>query len=213
MSVNIPGMTMSGFIDALGSRTPAPGGGSALKGEISPPIIGGGAVAALLGASGAGLLLWAAEYAKWEEGTPDPRPRLKEISAGLLALAQEDVEVFTAFKTAQAKKSSDPAGYGRAVDAITEVPVRFCESAVEALETVPVILRSAPRSYACDIAIGVAGLEACADGGRLLAGVNLGFAGGPGRDSMSARLSSAGARLEKIRNSNSPLLMRALPGK
>jgi len=198
MSGTIPAMTLSGFIGALGARTPSPGGG---------------AVAALLGASGAGLLLWAAEYGKWEDGSRDPRPRLKELSAGLLSLAQEDVEVFSAYYSARGKKDSDPEGYSRAVGAITEVPAKFCERAVEALETVPEVLRHAPRSYACDIAIAVAGLEACADGGRLLAGVNLGFQGGPDREKMSARLCAVEARLEKVRHANSPLLMRALPGK
>jgi len=198
MSGPIPAMTLTGFIEALGERTPSPGGG---------------AVAALLGASGAGLLLWASEYGKWDGGAKDPRPRLRELSGGLLALAQKDVEVFTAYHSARAKKDSDPAGYARAVGAITEVPVQLCEYAVEALETVPAVLRQTPRSYACDIAIAVAGLEACADGGRLLAGVNLGFPGGPVGGQAAARLSAAGVRLEKVRRSNSPFLMRALPGK
>jgi formiminotetrahydrofolate cyclodeaminase len=198
MSNMIPDMTISGFLGALGSHTPSPGGG---------------AVAALSGASGASLLLMAAEFSGWTDGSPDPRPRLKELSARILALAQEDAEVYAAYSAARTSKESDPAGYARAVEAIAETPAKFCETAVEALELVPVIIRHAPKWFACDIAIAASGLEACADGGRLLSGINVASLKEPAKSRMAERLAAVEAKLEKVRRTNSPLLMRALPGK
>jgi len=198
MSTPIPEMTLSGFLDSLGSRTPSPGGG---------------AVAALSGASGAGLLLMAAEFGKWDDGSPDPRPRMKALSSELLALAQEDAEVYSVYSAARLKKDSDPAGYAKAVEAIAEVPAKFCERAIEALEMVPTIISHAPKWFACDIAIASSGLENCATGGRLLSGINVASLSGPARERMTARLQEIEGRLEKVCRTNSPLLLRALPGK
>lgn len=191
-------MTITEFLESLGSRTPSPGGG---------------AVAALSGASGAALLLMAAEFGKWDDGSADPRPRLKELSSRILALAREDAEVYASYSSARTTKDADPAGYAKAVEAIAEAPAKFCESAVEALELVPAIIKHAPKWFACDIAIAVSALEACADGGRVLSGINVASLKDPARGRMAERLQALEARLEVLRRTNSPLLMRALPGK
>jgi len=194
----LPGLTLEKFLQALGSKTPSPGGG---------------AVAAVAGASGAALLLMAAEYSEWPAGTEDPRARLKELAVELLGLAQEDAVAYAAYSEARNRKKEDPAGYAGALGEIARVPLTACERAVEALGKVPSIIARAPKWFACDVAIATSSLETAATGTRLLAGINVAFLAAGAREALAARLAAAEGELERCTRANAPLLLRALPGK
>jgi formiminotetrahydrofolate cyclodeaminase len=194
----LPGLSLEKFLVELGAKTPSPGGG---------------AVAALAGASGAALLLMAAEYSDWPAGTVDPRARLRELSAELLRLAQADAEAYAAYSAARTRRKEDPEAWTKALGGIARAPLTACERAVEALGKVPAVLARAPKWFACDVAIASSSLETCAAGTRLLAGINVAGFSGAGREELVARLNAVDAALERALCMNSPLLLRALPGK
>ena len=186
------------FLEALGQRTPTPGGG---------------AVAALSGAMGAAQLLMIAEYAKWEPGESDPRARLKELSGELLQLAQEDAEAYGAYVQARARKKEDPVVYVKAQETIAEVPLNVLDRCVEVLVMVPDVLRRAPGWFACDVSIAADCLETGAPGARSLCGANLGSLAAPTVQRFAARLSEAERRQERARRVLGPLLLSRLPAR
>jgi len=194
----VPEMTVSEFIKELGSKTPSPGGG---------------AVAALSGAMGAAQLLMVAEFAQWEEGSKDPRSGLGEISRHLLEYAKMDAEAYAAYSEARGKRKEDPEGYAKAVERITEVPACVMEACVAAMALAPEILPRAPKWFACDVSIAFNSLVTGAEGGRALAGSNLGSLKGPVGDAISVRLKNAEAVLEKVSREFRPLLLARLPGR
>ena len=193
----VPEMTVSEFIKELGSKTPSPGGG---------------AVAALSGAMGAAQLLMVAEFATWEEGK-DPKAGLRAFSQGLLDYARMDAEAYAAYSEARSKRKEDPDGYAKALERITEVPVGVMESCVGALVLAAEILPRAPKWFACDVSIAVNSLMTGAQGGRALAGSNLGMLKGPIVDAFATRLKNAETILETDTAQFRPLLLARLPGR
>jgi len=194
----VGGMGVEQFLAALGSRTPSPGGG---------------AVSALSGALGSAQLLMVAEYSKWEDGAPDPRGRLRELGAILLALATEDAEAYASYSVAKGKRKEDPEAYARAQERIADVPRRILETCVEACEMVADTLIRAPAWFACDTAIAAGCLVTGAEGARSLCGANLDSLPVPAAEALSAKLSALERRLESCRRKLGPLMLTRLPGK
>ncbi len=194
----IPDMTLTGFAAALGSRTPSPGGG---------------AVAALAGSMGAGLLLMIAEYSEWPAGAEDPRPCLRELSNTLLKLAQEDAEAYAGYSAARGKRKDDQAGYAKALEAITTVPLKAAEAAVEALERIAPVLGRAPKWFGGDAAIAASSLKVCYQGALVLCRMNLAGLKEDRKPPLASRLAEAERRFETVERATAPRLLRALPGK
>jgi formiminotetrahydrofolate cyclodeaminase len=186
------------FLAALGSKTPSPGGG---------------AVSALSGALGSAQLLMVAEYSKWEDGAPDPKGRLRELGATLLALATEDAEAYSEYSIARGKRKEEPEAYARAQERIADVPLRILEACVEACEKVSETLKRAPAWFACDTAIAAGCLTTGAEGARALCGANLGYLPAPSAEALAAKLAALERRLESCRREMDPLMLTRLPGK
>ena len=195
---DLPSMRLEEFLRALGSRTPSPGGG---------------AVAALSGAMGASLLLMVAEYSEQAPAGDDSKSRLQGISERFLELAREDAVAYAAYSAARARRKEEPAAYAASQEAIALVPLEAMERAIEALELLPGILSRAPKWFAGDAAIAAGGLEACAEGMRMLGGVNISGIKGPAGEKHAGRLAKAEERLTKVLRRIEPLILRKLPGK
>jgi formiminotetrahydrofolate cyclodeaminase len=108
-------MTLEDFLDAVGDRTPAPGGGA------------GAAVGCALGAA---LTEMAARFA----GLDDVAARAGELRARGLALADEDLEAYAPVLAALRLPADDPArpeAIRAASSAAAEVPLAIAEAAAE----------------------------------------------------------------------------------
>jgi len=113
MADGLGSMTVEEMLGAVGSRTPAPGGG---------------AVAALAGALGAALGRMAAGYSDRGEGAEEAAgiaARLESSRAVLLRLADEDAAAFERFQALSRLGADDPAraGLGEAAREAAGVPL------------------------------------------------------------------------------------------
>lgn len=147
--------TVAGFIHAVASEAPAPGGGS---------------VAALAGALGAALGTMVANLSahkrgwddRWEEFS-DWAVRGKDIHERLLALVDEDTTAFDALVAAMrgVRGTDDPAAH-EALEAATrgaiEVPLRVMEASREAMDVIATMAAEGLGSSVSDA--GVAALLA-----------------------------------------------------
>ena len=191
MAGRVPDATVAGFLSALGSRSPSPGGG---------------ATAALAGALGAAQLLMGAEYATWE-GAADPRPALQAIVVALPELAERDAEAYGRFAAARKTRTEDPGAFARATADILRVPVEIMEHCVGALAVLPGTLRRAPGWFACDLGIAYDCLKTGIEGARSLAGANLAPVAPGDRDAgIVKRLAAAEQSYDALRRTIDPLL-------
>src|SRR5215467_3945000 len=147
MSEPLLDMTVRGFLDALASGTPTPGGGS---------------VAALSAAMAAGLITMVCDltigkqqYAAFEAEARALRTRAEALRAELQTLAQDDVEVFNhlsaAYKlprTTEADAASRRAAIQKVTRQATEVPLRVARAAVALLPLCAPLVRDGNRTAA-----------------------------------------------------------------
>ncbi len=190
--------TVADLLEALGAKTPSPGGG---------------ATAALTGALGAAQLKMVAEYSPWENPSEDPRARLRALATQLSGLAQEDAEAYAAYAAARPRRKEDPAGWAVVQARIAEVPARVAEGSLEALGAAAAVLARAPKWFAVDVAIAVGCLMTAAEGARALCGGNVDGLAGEARTAYVARLARADARRESLRGTLEPLLLARLPAR
>jgi formiminotetrahydrofolate cyclodeaminase len=186
------------FLEALGSRTPSPGGG---------------ATAALTAALGAAQLKMVAEYVKWEAGAPDPRAELGRIAQELAGLAQRDADAYAAYSAANKRKAEDPAAFEREKAAILEVPVAMLETCLAALRHVEPVLPRAPQWFVCDLAIAVGCLRTAFDGAYGLTAANLKPHPPTTRHPVVGdRVIAARAEFDRLRRELDPRLLARLGG-
>ncbi len=164
--------TVRGFVEAVGARSSAPGGGSvaALMGSLG----------AALGAMGGWLTYGRRKYEHLDEAMRRSLPPLVEIQEELLRVVDADTEAFTDFLEAlrlpketaaqqQARREAMQAGLKKA----TLVPFRTMELADRAWEPMLEIARVGQFSSRSDVEVGAKALEACLYGAYRNVVVNL----------------------------------------
>lgn len=124
--VSLADLTIKGFLEALGAKTPAPGGGAA---------------AALTGAIAAAQAQMVVAYSVGKKGLEEHRETLEQGAARLakirdkfLALADEDAKAYTRLREALALAKDDPAradAVGGAAREAMAAPVAALELADE----------------------------------------------------------------------------------
>lgn len=130
--MELKGMTLTGFTEALASKAAVPGGGgaSALA----------GALGAALGSMVGEFTLGKPKYAAVEEQMRDLTDRAKALSGELLAMIDADAEAFTPLSRAYSIPRDDPgreAELERCLRLAAEAPMgilRLCCEAVELME-------------------------------------------------------------------------------
>jgi len=166
------GKTVRDFVDTLGSRAPAPGGGS---------------VASLCGALGSALAAMVGQLTTGKKGYEavwDEQDRAavaaQALKEAFLADIDADTAAFDAIMAAFALPKGSPEdkqARGRAIQAATrgaiEVPLRVLERCLPALDTVDVAVRGNANARS-DAGVGALVLRACAEGAYYNVNINLG---------------------------------------
>ena len=162
------------LLDATSSRQPTPGGGS---------------VAALSGAFGAGLVLMAARIslhkAQKAGNTPDPAltaalDTLEGVQDRLHRLADEDVAVFRGYvdatrlpRSTDEEKAARRAALDRAGEAARAAPLGTAQACIEALEQAQACLEHVHPEVISDVGAGAALLRGALEAALLTLDINL----------------------------------------
>ncbi len=155
--------TVSGFLDAISSPDPTPGGGTA---------------AAFAGAMGASLVIGVAGLTRTRHNTEDDRAALAAARIAmlplrnrLLALGDADADAYdqvtSAYKLPKATDEDKRArkdAIQRALRAATVVPLDTVRAAVEAIAPAKAVARAGNPSAASDVGVALGLLEAAASG-------------------------------------------------
>jgi methenyltetrahydrofolate cyclohydrolase len=164
--------SIAGFLSALASSAPTPGGGSA---------------AALAGAMGAALLSMVGAMASRRAPSEADVDRLQQagrrcarLSARLTTLVDEDSDAYDAVaaayrlpKSSDAEKRERTARIQAALKEAADPPVEVMERAAEAAEAAVVIARFGNPNAASDVGVALELLGAAARGARLNVDINL----------------------------------------
>lgn len=154
MDQSLLNLSCTGFLDALGSRNPAPGGGgaSALVGALS----------ASLGHMVCEYTVGKKRYAQFEDDVRAAMSSLTRLGQELQALVDEDASAYSLVSEAYALGKDDPARAGavnRALDAAAVTPLRTmaaCAQALDAFEELSLkgsMLLQADVYCACELAM------------------------------------------------------------
>ena len=154
MDQSLLNLSCTGFLDALGSRSPAPGGGgvSALVGALS----------ASLGHMVCEYTVGKKRYAQFEDDVRAAMSSLTRLGQELQALVDEDASAYSLVSEAYALGKDDPARAGavnRALDAAAVAPLRTmaaCAQALDAFEELSLkgsMLLQADVYCACELAM------------------------------------------------------------
>ena len=174
--MKIPQMTVSSYLDLLGSDTPAPGGGSA---------------SALCGAQGAalvamvaGLTLGKSKYADNQELCLSVEKNATKLKNALVAQADEDAQAFNlvsaAFKLPKVtdeEKSARKAAIAAATLTATQVPFKTMELCLETLHYAKALVGHSNTNAASDLGVASLNLIAGIRGAWLNVLINLGGIG------------------------------------
>ncbi|MBW3552058.1 MAG: glutamate formimidoyltransferase [Gemmatimonadetes bacterium] len=166
------GKTVRGFVEAVGSRSAAPGGGS---------------VAALMGALGAGLgamVGWLTygrrKYEHLDGAVRENLPPLVEVQETLLRAVDADTEAFAAFMDAmqmprdtEARKAARRKAMQEGLKKATLVPLGTMEVADRAWDPMLELARVGQFSSRSDLDVGAKALEACLYGAHRNVLINL----------------------------------------
>jgi glutamate formiminotransferase/formiminotetrahydrofolate cyclodeaminase len=183
--------TVTGFVHAVASEAPAPGGGS---------------VAALAGALGAGLGTMVANLSahkrgwdeRWEEFS-DWAVRGKDLHARLLRLVDEDTIAFDALvaarRAARALEDLEAAeGVEAATRAAIEVPLAVMGATLEAMEVIAAMAAAGLASSVSDAGVGALLARAAVRGAHLNVRINaVGLTDAKTRDEYLARAAGMAA--------------------
>ncbi|MBX9737521.1 MAG: cyclodeaminase/cyclohydrolase family protein [Phycisphaerales bacterium] len=161
-------LTLDDFLNALASKTPAPGGG---------------ATAAVVGAVGVAQALMVVEYSIGKKDLAEHRELLSAALAKLtrarqvlLTLADEDGTAYAALNALQKLPEGDPVRVSElpaAAKASAMVPMFVLATCVEALETLAGIKGKTNRFLESDLRISAIALSAAAQSSRCNVEVNL----------------------------------------
>ena len=154
MDQSLLNLSCTGFLDALGSRSPVPGGGgvSALVGALS----------ASLGHMVCEYTVGKKRYARFEDDVRAAMSSLTRLGQELQALVDEDASAYSLVSEAYALGKDDPARAGavnRALDAAAVAPLRTmaaCAQALDAFEELSLkgsMLLQADVYCACELAM------------------------------------------------------------
>lgn len=129
MDQSLLNLSCTGFLDALGSRSPAPGGGgaSALVGALS----------ASLGHMVCEYTVGKKRYAQFEDDVRAAMSSLTRLGQELQTLVDEDASAYSLVSEAYALGKDDPARAGavnRALDAAAVAPLRTMAACAQALD-------------------------------------------------------------------------------
>ena len=129
MDQSLLNLSCTGFLDALGSRSPVPGGGgvSALVGALS----------ASLGHMVCEYTVGKKRYAEFEDDVRATMSSLTRLGQELQALVDEDASAYSLVSEAYALGKDDPARAGavnRALDAAAVAPLRTMAACAQALD-------------------------------------------------------------------------------
>ena len=166
-------LNVTGFLDALSSADPTPGGGSA---------------AALVGATGAALLAMVAGMPKSRTNAAEERsaldsahPQLMAHQATLVELIDRDASaydlVIAAFRLPKAtddEKAARRAAVQKATQIATEVPLDTIRACVDAMRAGRAVAAHGNQNAASDAKVGYRLLMAAAQGAQDNVEINLG---------------------------------------
>jgi methenyltetrahydrofolate cyclohydrolase len=165
-------LQLSGFLEALASPNPTPGGGTA---------------SAIAGAMGASLLMMVAGLSKSRTGGEEGRVALAEAGAALAsvrdrlaALAETDAEAFDGVmaayrlpKSTDEEKTARNAAIQQGLKAATTTPLDTLRVAAEAMHLAVSVATHGSRAAASDVGVAVSLLEAAAEGATANVLINL----------------------------------------
>ena len=172
--------SLAGFLDALASEAPTPGGGTAA------------ATAAAMGAALAemvsGLTLSKEKYAASHDAVRPIAEAARAARRDFLALAREDAEAYDAVvaarrlpKASEEEKRSRDTAIAAANRRATEVPMRTARAAAALLAHLPVLVERGNPNAASDVGSAALLLDAATEAALLNVGINLsGNAADPG---------------------------------
>lgn len=166
--------SMNTFLDELASSAPAPGGGS---------------VAALSGALGAGLIsmvcnltLGKPKYATVQDDIMAILQKSESLRRELTDLLQEDVQAYTELsqsmkmpRDTDEQQAVRAQAMDKALKVATEVPVRVAEACVEVMALCPPAAEKGNTNAVSDVGVGILMAEAGLRGAALNVLINLGF--------------------------------------
>lgn len=165
--------TVRGFVEAVGARSSAPGGGS-----VAALM---GALGAALGAMGGWLTYGRRKYEHLDGAMRENLPPLVELQEELLRAVDADTDAFGEFMDAlqmpndtDAQKAARKAAMQEGLKTATRVPLRTMELADRAWPSMLEIARVGQYSSRSDVEVGAKALEACLYGAYRNVVINLG---------------------------------------
>ncbi|MFN8011583.1 MAG: glutamate formimidoyltransferase [Holophagaceae bacterium] len=191
-------MRMGAFTDEVSRDTPAPGGGS---------------IAALAGALGAGLASMVANLTQGKAGTPEAEAECLRVAEGAQALKDEllravdaDTEAFNAYMEARrlpqatpAQKATREAAMLEGLKAAADVPLRTAQASLEVLRLAGAVARVGNPASLTDALVGAQTAFAGLRGGLWNVLINLKDIADPAyRAEMEARCSQLLAEGESL---------------
>ena len=164
--------SLTGFLDALASEAPTPGGGTAA------------ATAAAMGAAltemVSGLTLSKEKYAASHDAVRPIAEAARAARRNFLALAREDAEAYDAVvaarrlpKASDEEKQSRDRAIAAANRRATEVPMRTARAAAALLARLPVLVERGNPNAASDVGSAALLLDAATEAALLNVGINL----------------------------------------
>jgi len=172
-------LTLGGFLDALSSDAPTPGGGTAAAAA--------GAMGAALAAMVSALTLSKEKYAASHEAVRPIGEASGIARLEFLALAREDSAAYDDVVAARRlPKDTDEQKAARlhrisvANRRAAEVPMRTARAAVRLLAALPELVEKGNPNAASDVGAAALLLDACTEGALLNVGINLSGIDDPG---------------------------------
>ncbi len=164
--------TIAGFLEALASGAPVPGGGAAAALEA--------AVGAALVSMVCNLTIGKEKYRAYEETMIAARAEAEELRGRALGLAQDDAASFSAVGAAYAlprssddEKTARQAAIQEALKGATAVPLRTMELAAEIVALCARIADGSNPNVISDVGVGALSARAALDGAALNVKINL----------------------------------------
>jgi formiminotetrahydrofolate cyclodeaminase len=170
---NFAELSLEGFLDALASEAPTPGGGTAAAAA--------GAMGASLAQMVAALTLSKEKYASAHDAVRPIAEAGDLVRAEFLDLAREDSEAYDEViaarrspKDTDAEKAARAHRMALANRRAAEVPMRTARAAVRLLAALPELAEKGNPNAASDVGAAALLLDACVEGALLNVGINLG---------------------------------------